>query len=209
MAKEEKGKDAQVVIPSPIIQAWWKEFEDNEQISGLVGELGSTDKIMKLAESKKGSAIADRLKALASTIADTDQAKQLVDLATGQATKAAAQLEEGAKDAISAVEGANPDAAKEKAAELSQYTAMSLENTVAELAGREDTKQLLAKGEELLKDVGVKKEDLTADNLLKKASDFIPEVTERANKLLSSEGKENSRKGTEQLGTEQPQYARN
>jgi len=166
-----------------------KQFEDNKAISGLVSEVGSVDKLKELAASKKGTAIADRLKALASTIGATDQIKQLQELATGKAAEAQAALQEGASGALSAVESADPNAAKDKAAELAKFSGMSIESSLKEAMEGDRAKELMAKGEDMLKDFGVSKDDLSADRLLAKATDMVPEFTARANKLLAEDGK--------------------
>ena len=57
-----------------------------------------------------------------------------------------------------------------------------------DLSSSDDAKQLLKKGEELMGDFGINKEDLDAQKLLAQATEYIPQVTEQATKLLADQG---------------------
>jgi hypothetical protein len=161
-----------------------KEFEDNKQLSGFVSQVDSVDKLQALAQSSQATKIMDRLKSLAEAVGKSDQVKDLMDAATPELDK----LQQKFTSEGTLMLEAAPDQLEQKKNDLFAMSGTSVEKTLMELTSSDDAKALLKKGEELLGDFGLSKDDLDANKLLSQATSYIPQVTEQATKMLADQG---------------------
>jgi hypothetical protein len=161
-----------------------QEFEDNKQLSGFVSQVDSVDKLQALAQSSQATKIMDRLKSLAEAVGNSNQVKDLMDAATPQLDK----LQERFTSEGSLMLKAAPDQLEQKKNDLFAMSGTSVEKTLMDLSSSDDAQALLKKGEDLLGDFGLTKDDLDAQKLLSQATNYIPQVAEQATKMLADQG---------------------